>query len=114
MPYEFLETAGLTRIRHTGKVSADEIRRVGDALRAKEVRRFLVDFRDAESTPSEGEFYLLVSSFSAQETVRLRCAIVHNAAQTKHFEFLELTARNQGLSIRAFLDEDAALAWLTD
>jgi hypothetical protein len=77
--------------------------------RRPEVKKCLVDIRDAEVTLGiMGEF--IIGEYAAKKLVGLRIALVQGAGQIK--KLMEDTAYNRGLRISMVEGREDALAWL--
>ncbi|MDB5050212.1 MAG: hypothetical protein JWO30_3283 [Fibrobacteres bacterium] len=77
--------------------------------RRPEVRKCLVDIREAEVTLGiMGEY--IIGEYAAKKLVGLRIALIQDAGQVK--KLMEDTAYNRGLRILMVNGHEDALAWL--
>ena len=122
MPHEVTIDAArrVVRARLTGAPDrAELIEVVGRARAAAAASGFniLYDVRAATPAFSSGEIFWLprqVDALRAPGASRVRVAGLHHPSQGDVVRTWETMFQNAGLQARAFTDEDAALAWLTE
>ena len=94
--------------------TAQEFAKEMDSLsRAKNIKRFLYDVREAPNTSANYKNYQYayqdMDDLGLQRDVR--SAILADPADTSH-DFVGTVAQNAGFNVRVFHDEGAAIAWL--
>ena len=110
----------VVRVLVYGVFDADEAPRIAsDARRAaaESGLNVLYDVRTARAGKLENSDIFwwprTIPALKDARAPRVRVATVYVAPQRAVVEFWETAFRNVGLSVRAFEDEDAAIAWLT-
>ncbi len=105
---------GIVLIESCGAVSVADIRasiQAVEAIFAEEgLDRTLVDARTQDQPPSITELYEIASDLP--RGVRIALLTSSGTPAEDGLRFLETVAKNTGLEVRVFLDEDEALAWL--
>lgn len=104
----------ILEIVFTGEVTKDSIEKLaveGAALvLEKGLKNVLVDVRSLKGRLGIMDTYSFVRT--PYERPNVNCAVVDIPENQEYIKFLENTAVNAGLSLRCFIDIDAARAWL--
>ena len=117
MRFKITPESDYLRAELIGRETAEEtvrfLREVAGAAQTHGSTRFLVIVR-ASRAIFKVEDYSLSEYFKAMgERPGYRIALVGDSSESyASHSYIELLARQRGLAVRAFRDEDAALAWL--
>jgi hypothetical protein len=99
----------------TAEIAKEFSKEIDSLSRAKNIKRFLNDMREAPNRSSAVQNYKYtykdMSDLGFQRDVH--SAILADPADTSH-DFIETLAKNAGYNVRVFHDEDAAIAWLNE
>lgn len=108
------EARGLIIIDSSGKVSVPQIRASIKAVEAvyteKGINKALVDARNQDQPPSITELYEIASNMP--RGIRIALLTTGGTTTEDGLRFLETVAKNTGLEVRVFLEQDEALRWL--
>ena len=72
----------------------------------------LADVRGLEGKVSAGRVYFLVRDLPQPVPQGIKTAFLDRTERAEQAHFLESTAHNAGVELKAFVDPDAAMAWL--
>ena len=92
----------------------DVVRRYFDLVLAERPKKVLADVRALEGKASSGRIYFLVRNLPQPVPKAVKTAFLDRAERAEEARFLESTAHNAGVELKAFVDRDAALAWLRE
>jgi hypothetical protein len=99
-----------------GRVGEDNVtamvKRYFDLVRAERPKKVLADVRTLDGQLSSGRVYFLVRNLPQPVPRAVKTAFLDRAERADEAHFLESTAHNAGVELKAFVDRDAALAWL--
>ena len=99
-----------------GRLSASNatemVDRYFDLVRAQRPKKVLADVRGLEGKVSAGRVYFLVRDLPQPVPQGIKTAFLDRAERAEQAHFLESTAHNAGVELKAFVDPDAAMAWL--
>ena len=121
MPYDIRVVPGrdFLRLDANGRVNLDQSRQIlSDIARecaASGTTRILLDTRQAESTMTEKDLYLLASAFGELGfQYHHRLAILHRPMNFDRAEFFAMCARTRGWQVDAFGSFEDAFNWLNE
>ena len=99
----------------TVEIAREFGREIDSLSRAKNIKRFLIDVREAPNISNVYQNYGFAYKDMADLKFQrhIRSAILADAADTTH-DFIETVAQNAGYNVRVFHDESAAIAWLNE
>jgi hypothetical protein len=105
------------RFTLTGTLTVATDRQVDEAIRccceAQGVRLALVDIRGADGRLSVLENHVAAATFRGRMgTAVSAVAIVDLATHDENSDMFEITATNRGATVRFFVEDQAAAAWL--
>jgi hypothetical protein len=89
---------------------------ISGAAREWGFTRFLVDFRQAKKITTAGTDFTLANTIAAElglSPAGTRHALIVKPEARMDFDFVETVFRNAGYNLRVFIDEAAAVEWLT-
>ncbi len=99
----------------TAEVAQEFAGEMDNLSRAKNIKRFLTDVREAPNISTINQNYEY--AYQGMKDLKLqrgvRSAILVDPADTTH-DFVETVAMNAGYNVRVFRDEHAAIAWLSE
>ncbi len=99
--------------RNTGEETDEFIRAVRDETRQKGIKRVLVWVRSSRPIFQVEKYGLSQHFRELALDPQYRVALLADSSEVRSsHEYVEMLARQQGASVRAFRDEQAALAWL--
>lgn len=108
------EKDGILEVVFTGEVTKDSVQNLaidGAAIiLEKGSKNILVDIRSLRGRLGIMDTYSFVRT--PYEKPNVNCAVVDIPENQQYIKFLEDTAVNAGLSLRCFIDIDAARVWL--
>ncbi len=81
-------------------------------LEKRHWNRIIVDISQLRSTLTDRALFELASGLSLDLPQSVRVALVTNPEQVGHAKFFENIARNDGVFMTLFSDEDQATAWV--
>ena len=103
-------------VAFTGRVTESNavvmVRRYFDLVEAQRPKSVLADVRALEGELSAGRVYFLVRNLPQPVPKAVKTAYLERAERADEARYLEATAHNAGVELKAFVDRDAALAWL--
>jgi len=99
----------------TVEIAREFARELDSLSRAKNIKRFLTDVREAPNISSvyQNYKYAYKDMIDLKLQRDIRSAILADTADTTH-DFLETVVQNAGYNVRVFHDESAAIAWLNE
>ena len=92
--------------------ATEMVERYFDQIRARRPKKVLADVRGLEGELSAGRVYFLVRDLPQPVPQGIKTAFLDRAERADQAHFLESTAHNAGVELKAFADRDVALAWL--
>lgn len=105
---------GIILVESRGAVSVADIRASIEAVETifteEGLDKTLVDARTQDQPPSITELYEIASNLP--RGIRIALLTSSGTPAEDGLRFLETVAKNTGLEVRVFLDEDEALRWL--
>ena len=108
---------GIVRITHKDEMSLEDMlegrRQVGLKMQETGYSKMLVDVLDVASAPGTMDTFEISSSHHRDLPDDFRLAILAPAHMIKDAKFGETVGVNRGFIIKAFQDEEEAIAWLT-
>jgi len=118
LPYvvEVMEEAGYVTVVLSGDVSRDEhessTQEASQALTATNCKRLLVDATEANHRMSVGENYDFASALRTRHPLGIHIAVLVLKQDFDYLKFVENVARNRGVDLVVFTEQDQALEWL--
>lgn len=99
----------------TVEIAREFTREIDSISRAKHIKRFLTDVREAPNVSNifQNYEYAYKDMLDLELQRDIRSAILADTADTTH-DFIETVVRNAGYNVRVFHDESAAIAWLNE
>ena len=108
------EERGVVVIDSSGKISLQQIRQTMTEVLAicteRSFHKTLVDARKQDELPSITELYEIASNIPRD--IRVALLGIGGGPSEDGLRFLETVAKNTGLDVRVFFEEDEALRWL--
>ena len=108
------EERGIVIVDSSGTISLQQIRETMTAVLAicaeKGFKKTLVDARKQEELPSITELYEIASNIPRE--IKVALLGIGGGPSEDGLRFLETVAKNTGLEVRVFFEEDEALRWL--
>jgi hypothetical protein len=92
--------------------ATEMVERYFDLVRARRPNKVLADVRGLEGKVSASQVYFLVRDLPQPVPQGVKTAFLDHAERAEQAHFLESTAHNAGVELKAFVDPDAAMAWL--
>jgi len=83
-----------------------------DLVRAERPKKVLTDVRALEGQVSSSRVYFLVRDLPQPVPKAVQTAFLDRPERADEAQYLESTAHNAGVELKAFVDRNAALAWL--
>lgn len=114
-----LEELGVVEVVSVGDISREQMGRslaqVVEHRLFRELRRVLVDVREASSLPSPMPLFDFANAVASQRVLQdVRFAIVRQPTSHEDLDFLETAAHNRGVQMRVFETREHALDWLLE
>jgi hypothetical protein len=88
------------------------VRRYFDLVAAHRPKSVLADVRALDGELSASRVYFLVRNLPQPMPKAVKTAFLERAERAAEAHYLESTAHNAGVELRAFVDRDAAMTWL--
>ena len=108
------EARGIVIVDSSGKISLEQIRETMEKVLAlcaeRGFHKTLVDARKQDGLPSITELYEIASNIPRD--IRVALLGIGGGPNEDGLRFLETVAKNTGLEVRVFFEEDEALRWL--
>jgi hypothetical protein len=107
---EVLEVAFTGRVTEANAQAL--VRRYFDLVRAERPAMVLADTRRLGGRLSLSRVYFLLRDLPKPVPNAVKTAFLARPDRAEDADFLETTAHNAGVGLKAFIDRDAALTWL--
>jgi hypothetical protein len=85
-----------------------------ELVQASRPKKVLADTRALRGGLSSSSVYFLVRNLPKPVPKAVKTAYLARGDQAGEAQFLETTAHNAGVELKAFVDREAALAWLRE
>jgi len=108
------EARGIVVVESSGRIGVQQILETMGAVAAlcaeRGIHKTLVDARKQDRLPSITDLYEIASNIP--RGIRVALLGAGGVPNEDGLRFLETVAKNTGLEVRVFLEEDEALRWL--